>query len=141
MKTKQEISPATTLYCLIGDPVSHSRSPAMMNAAFEELGMDAVYLAFHVPEREVGAVLNALRIINVGGINVTAPHKGRVIGYIDELFPEAQLTASVNTILPSRDKLIGHNTDGSGLISAIKDELKVAVAGSRILIIGAGGAA
>jgi shikimate dehydrogenase len=141
MNTKRELSPATRLYCLIGDPVSHSKSPAMMNAAFETLGIDAVYLAFRVEVRDVGAVLEALRIIDVGGINVTAPHKGRVIGYLDELFPEAQVTGSVNTIFPSRDKLIGDNTDGGGLISAIKDELRVKVSGARILVIGAGGAA
>ncbi len=141
MKMKREFSPATRLFCLIGDPVSHSKSPAMMNAAFETLGLDAVYLAFRVSERDVGTVLNALRIIDVGGVNVTAPHKGRVIGYLDELFPEAQLTGSVNTIFPSRDKLIGDNTDGYGLISAIKDELRVKISGARILMIGAGGAA
>ncbi|MBN1572711.1 MAG: shikimate dehydrogenase [Deltaproteobacteria bacterium] len=138
---KREISPATKLFCLIGDPVSHSKSPAMMNAAFETLGIDAVYLAFHVQGRDVGTVLNALRIMDVGGVNVTAPHKGRVIGYLDELFPEAQLTGSVNTIFPSMDKLIGDNTDGYGMVSAINYELNVAVSGARILIIGAGGAA
>lgn len=138
---KREFSPTTTLFCLIGDPVSHSKSPAMMNAAFETLGMDSVYLAFCVPEKEVGTVLNALSVMNVEGINVTAPHKDRVIAYLDEISPDALISGAVNTIVKSRWKFIGHNTDGIGLISAIKDELLVAVSDARILIIGAGGAA
>ncbi len=138
---KREFSPATTLYCLIGNPVSHSKSPAMMNAAFQAMGIDAVYLAFLVPDKEVGSVLNALKTINVGGINVTAPHKERVIEFLDELSPTAELSNAVNTIVPAGDKFLGHNTDGVGLVSAIKAELSIAVSRARILIIGAGGAA
>ena len=138
---KREFFPATTLYCLIGNPVSHSKSPAMMNAAFATLGIDAVYLAFSVPDKEVGSVLNALKTMNVGGINVTAPHKERVIEFLDKLSPTAELSNAVNTIMPTGGNFLGHNTDGVGLVSAIKDELSIAVSGARILIIGAGGAA
>ena len=138
-----KISANTRLFCLLGDPVSHSRSPTMMNSAFESMGMDAVYLAFRVPINYLGDVISGLKGIGVGGIsgiNITAPLKESVIDFMDVLSPEAEEAGAVNTIVLEENSLIGHNTDGVGLLNALTDETGKTLKGSKILILGAGGA-
>ncbi len=136
-----EFSAKTRLFCLLGDPVSHSVSPRMMNAAFSEAGIDAVYLAFRVPQKELGGVISSLKTIGIGGANVTAPLKEAVADFLDGLSPTAERAGSVNTIVSDGDRFIGHNTDGAGLVGALTKELGVSLSGARILLFGAGGAA
>ncbi|MBN2223869.1 MAG: shikimate dehydrogenase [Deltaproteobacteria bacterium] len=135
------VSAQTRLFCLLGDPVSHSKSPAMMNAAFAAAGIDGVYLALHTPVPALGFVMEALRRVGCGGLNVTAPHKQAVIPFVDELAATARQSGSVNTVVFDNGRLVGHSTDGEGLVGALEQGLGVPIRGKTILIFGAGGAA
>ena len=130
-----------TMVCgLIGDPVEHSLSPIMHNAAFEELKLDYVFLAFKVEVAEVTNAIRGVRALGIHGLNVTMPHKNAVIKYLDELDPTAKTIASVNTILNKAGRLFGFNTDGVGALNALEQNV-VVVKGKKILLLGAGGAA
>jgi len=132
---------STRLFCLLGDPVSHSRSPEMMNPALAAVGIDGVYLALKVAASDLKNAVAMLKAVGFGGGNVTAPHKERVARLVDRLSPGAELSGSVNTLAWDGDALVGHNTDGTGLVRAIEEGSGVPVAKSRILLLGAGGAA
>ncbi len=99
MAGSTRVSSHTRLFCLLGDPVSRSKSPAMMNAAFAAAGIDGVYLALPVGGPALGAVLGALKEVGCGGANVTAPHKQAVIPFLDRLSGTAEKSGSVNTIV------------------------------------------
>ena len=86
----ESISGATEIYGLIGDPVEHSYSPRMMNAAFSSMNLDARYLAFQVKTEEVSEAIQGIRALNIAGVNVTVPHKSAVIPYLDEVTPLAK---------------------------------------------------
>ncbi|MEW6423418.1 MAG: shikimate dehydrogenase [Bacillota bacterium] len=132
----------TTKICgLFGCPVEHSFSPAMHNAAFSSLGLDYVYVPFSVPPDELAQAVRAVRALNLAGVNVTVPHKEKVIPFLDELTPEAKSTGSVNTIVNVKGKLVGYNTDGAGLLKALEIEAGFLPAGKNALVLGAGGAA
>jgi shikimate dehydrogenase len=135
------VSSHTRLYCLLGDPVSRSKSPAMMNAAFAAAGIDGVYLALRVGEPALGTVLNALKEVGCGGVNVTAPHKQAVIPFLDRLSGTAETNGSVNTIVFDGKSLVGHSTDGEGLVTALEQRLGESIRDKTILVFGAGGAA
>jgi shikimate dehydrogenase len=141
MAGRPTITARTRLFCLIGDPVSHSRSPAMMNAAFGAAGIDAVYAALAVPADGLRAAVRGLVALGIGGVNVTAPHKGAVGALVDDLSPTAKKTRSVNTIVIEGGRAVGHSTDGAGLVGAIEDEIGTPISGAHVLMIGAGGAA
>ena len=132
---------ATKLIGLLGHPVSHSRSPAMHNAAFASQGLDLVYLAFDVPVEDLSAAVAGLRALGAVGANVTVPHKERVISLLDEVEPLAERIGAVNTIVNRDGRLIGHNTDVQGFLSALESGWGRGPAGARCLVIGAGGAA
>lgn len=135
------ITASTRIVGLFGDPVSHSLSPAMHNAAFAERGLDWVYVAFHVlPERLADAV-RALPALGLAGVNVTIPHKETVIPHLDELSRTAAMIGAVNTIRVEGDgRLTGHNTDAPGFAAALTRK-GVSLAGQRLLLLGGGGAA
>jgi len=135
------VTASTRLFCLLGDPVSHSRSPAMMNPALAAAGVDGVYLALRTPTRDLERVINTLKAVGFGGGNVTAPHKERVAALVDRLSPGAELSGSVNTLAWDGDTLVGYNTDGSGLVRAIEEGSGMSLSGARVLLLGAGGAA
>ncbi|MBC7112466.1 MAG: shikimate dehydrogenase [Candidatus Methanomethyliales bacterium] len=130
----------TRLCCLIGDPVEHSRSPAMFTAAFSELGEDCAYLAFRVKREDLKTTVDGLRAIGFLGCNVTMPHKTEIIKYLDELEGTAELVGSVNTILNNGGRLVGYNTDGKGVIGAL-EYCGVEISGKSVIIVGYGGAA
>jgi len=130
----------TMLCCLIGDPVAHSLSPRMMNAAFRELGVDCAYLAFRVTKDDLGAAVAGLRALGVLGCNVTIPHKTRVAPHLDRLDESAAPSGSVNVISNSRGELVGHNTDGMGALRALEAG-GARLKGARVLILGYGGSA
>jgi shikimate dehydrogenase len=127
-------------YCIIGDPIDHSLSPAMQNAAFGELHLNCTYIAFKVAEGELGQSIESLRAIKIAGFNVTVPHKVHVMRYLDELDPSAKKADAVNTVNNIEGIFKGYNTDISGFIEPLRRR-KVDFRGMRILLLGAGGAA
>ena len=130
----------TRVFGIIGWPVAHSRSPAMHNAAFRALDIDAVYVPFPVAPRALEAAVAGLRALGVAGFNVTVPHKESVLALLDEVDPIARAIGAVNTVVRDADRLVGTNTDALGLVRAL-EESGVALGGMRALVLGAGGAA
>ena len=126
---------------VIGSPISHSISPAFQQAALDHAGVKATYLAYDVAVEDVGEFVGRLRQPGVMGINITAPHKGAVIPFLDEMDDWATAAGAVNTIVNRQGRLTGHNTDGSGFLRALQDESGFSPKGRRALVLGAGGAA
>ncbi len=133
-------SGTTRLTCLLGSPVSHSISPAMHNTSFEALGLDYSYMAFDVSEDNIKAAVDALRLLNCRGFNLTMPLKTAIIPYLDEMSEAARLSHSVNTCVFDDGKLIGHTTDGTGFMEAMTDS-GINYKDKVLTILGAGGAA
>lgn len=134
------ISGKTKVIALLGYPVTHSLSPAMQNAAFEDLGLDYCYVTFAVhPDRLANAV-QGLRAMEIAGANVTVPHKEAILPMLDEIDPTAETIGAVNTIINRQGRLTGYNTDGLGFMQSMT-ELGISVTDKRVLIVGAGGAA
>ncbi|MCS6897305.1 MAG: shikimate dehydrogenase [Nitrospira sp.] len=129
-----------TQFCgIIGNPVEHSLSPAIHNAAFRALGVNCVYLAWKV--ERIGDALRGLRALgNFRGASVTIPHKVSALPFLDEIEPTAARIGAINTIVSEGGRLIGHNTDATGALRALR-EGGVALAGRRIVMVGSGGAA
>lgn len=134
-----EISGKTKVFCVIGDPIEHSLSPVMYNAAFRHLKLDAVYVAFKVEKENLKGALKGVRSLGICGMNVTMPHKTAIINYLDEIDPTAKFVGAVNTVLNKNGKLAGFNTDGVGTIKALKEN-GVDPKGKKFLLLGAGGA-
>jgi shikimate dehydrogenase len=128
------------LYCLLGDPVAHSRSPAIHARAFALLGVDAAYAPCRVSAQDLPAALSGLRALGVAGFNVTVPHKEAVAWQVDRLEPTADRIGAVNCVKREGDALVGYNTDATGLIRALK-AAGVDPVGARAVIVGAGGSA
>jgi shikimate dehydrogenase len=127
----------TRLCGIIGNPVEHSLSPAMHNAAYEQLGLNFAYLAFRVTDVE-GAI-RAVRALDIRGLSVTVPHKVAVIPFLDEIDPVAKSIGAVNTVVNDGGRLKGYNTDWTGFVRSL--EAHVPAAGRRVALLGAGGAA
>ncbi len=127
----------TKVYGILGRPVEHSLSPAMHNAAFLELGLNAVYVAFPVTDLKMAVA--GLRGLNIGGASVTIPFKEEIIPLLDEVDPQAARMGAVNTVVNQEGRLIGYNTDWLGAVTALK--AKTAIQGEHFLMLGAGGAA
>ncbi|MEM2466236.1 MAG: shikimate dehydrogenase [Candidatus Bathyarchaeia archaeon] len=134
-----EVSGKTKVFCVIGDPITHSLSPIMHNAAFRHLKIDAVYVAFNVKESMLEDAVKGMRSFGICGMNVTTPHKTAIINYLDENDPMAEFVGAVNTVLNVDGKLVGFNTDGVGALMALKEN-GVKTKGKKFLILGAGGA-
>ena len=125
---------------VIGDPIEHTLSPAMHNAAFNHLKLDFVFLAFRVKAAELEDAMRGMRGLGIHGLNVTMPHKTAVIKYLDEVDSTVKFLGSVNTILNDDGRLLGFNTDGVGALRALRDN-GVNLNGKKLLLLGAGGAA
>ncbi len=125
---------------IFGHPIAHTRSPAMHNAAFRALGLPYVYLPFSVPPATLGKATAGIRALNLVGVNVTVPHKEKILRYLDELSPAASLYRAVNTVINRHGSLYGENTDGQGFLRSLA-ERKRSVRGREVVLIGAGGAA
>jgi shikimate dehydrogenase len=133
-----QINGSTEIYGIIGNPVSHSLSPAMHNSGFEALGLNKVYVPF--PAEEAAEALESCRGIGVRGLSVTIPHKERILTLIDTIDPVAEKIGAVNTLIIDKDKKIhGLNTDWIGANRALADEIDLA--GKKVLLLGAGGSA
>lgn len=124
---------------VFGDPVAHSRSPEMHNAAFAALGLPHRYFAFQIRPHALANALAGARAMGLGGINLTVPHKRAAVAHMDRLSPEAGRIGAVNTVVIRRGELFGHNTDGGGFLDALAE----LGGGSprRALVLGGGGAA
>jgi len=135
------ITAATRVAGVIGDPVRHSLSPNLHNAAYRALGLDWVYVAFAVPDGAAADALTAMRALDLAGLSVTMPHKTAVASLCDTLSPAAAALRSVNTVTPQPGgKVTGESTDGQGFLRALADA-GTGAAGRDALVLGAGGAA
>ncbi|MDQ0205505.1 shikimate dehydrogenase [Alkalicoccobacillus murimartini] len=128
------------VFGLLGHPVGHSMSPVMHQAAYEQLDMDATYVAFDVEPHRLEEAVKGIRALNIRGCNVTIPHKVEVMKYLDVVDEEARQIGAVNTILNENGQLTGYNTDGRGYIQSLL-QVVPELLGASILVIGAGGAA
>lgn len=126
---------------MIGDPVRHSRSPLIHNAAFAATGLDWAYLALPVAEGQGAAAVEAMRTFGLDGLSVTMPHKQVVAEAVDQRSASVTALGACNCVARDGDVLVGHNTDGAGFVAALKAETGVDLAGARVAILGAGGAA
>lgn len=134
------ISGKTKIVGIFGYPVEHSLSPHMHNAVFRYLDLDYCYVPFSVSPELIENAIKGIRALNIVGVNVTIPHKERVIPFLDNLSDEAKFIGAVNTITNTEGSLTGFNTDGKGFMNSLA-EADINIAGKRVLILGAGGAA
>ena len=124
---------------VFGDPVAHSLSPEMQNAALRACEINAQYARFHIRPNELRSALRFLRNLDLVGVNLTVPHKIAGFGQIDEADEFASRVGAVNTIRVRDNALLGYNTDGEGFLRAIRSEFSVDLRDLRVMIIGAGG--
>jgi shikimate dehydrogenase len=135
------ISGSTRLAAVIGDPVRHSRSPAIHNAAYAACGLDWVFVALAVAAGRGADAVRAIPVLGLAGLSVTMPHKADAAGACDELSADAAALGVVNTVVLRGDgTLAGDSTDGEGLLRSLADA-GLDVAGRAVLVVGAGGAA
>ena len=135
------ISGSTILVGVIGNPVKHSLSPVILNAAFREAKINWVYTAFETPEEKLADAIGGIRALGIAGLSVTMPHKAKVCSLLDEISDSAQTLNAVNCIVNDAGKLEGHNTDGDGFLDAVKHDAGLDVAGKKVLVVGSGGSA
>lgn len=135
------ITGATRIAALIGDPVRHSLSPVIHNAAFRALGLDWVFGAFEVAEGGAAGAVEAVRALGIGGVSVTMPHKEAVIPALDRVSATAERLRSVNAIAWHGHDLIGESTDGVGFIDALHNDEGFDARDRTVAVLGAGGAA
>lgn len=131
----------TKLVILLGNPLGHSISPSMHNRVFETLGMDYCYIPIEVNENNLEKVFSGLTKMNVGGFNVTIPHKIGIMEFLDAVDPLAATIGAVNTICIKDGKTKGYNTDGEGFIRSLEEETKISTKGKNFFLLGCGGAA
>ena len=139
--TRLPISGSTRLAGVIGTPVRHSLSPAIHNAAYQECGLDWVYVALEVGEGQANAALAGMRALGITGLSVTMPHKDAAFAAVDELSPAARSMRAVNCVHLENGLLVGHNTDGDGFVDSLRSDAGVEPRGLSVVVIGAGGAA
>jgi len=130
----------TKTLCIIGNPIEHSMSVTMHNAAIQNLGIDYLYVAFNVFPIDLPNAINGFRSLNIKGASVTIPHKISAMKYLDKIEPMAKNIGAINTIKNDNGILIGRNTDGEGFLKSIK-ESGYNLKNKKIVLFGAGGAA
>jgi len=130
----------TSVYGVFGDPVAHSLSPLMHNAAFMHCAIDAIYVPFHVTAEGLATAVASLKALAIKGVNVTIPHKEAIIPLLDQIDPAARQIGAVNTVVNNNGSLIGYNTDSSGFIRSASQDLGFSPPGKQVLLLGAGGA-
>ena len=138
--TTDLIGGGTKVCAVIGDPIEHSLSPPIHNAAFRSLGMDFVYVAFRVRRDQLARAIDGIRALGIVGVNVTRPHKTNVIGLLDKVETTAREIGAVNTITGTNGTLRGYNTDGQAALDALQ-KVAGSLSGRKVVILGAGGAA
>lgn len=132
----------TEIYGIFGDPVRHSLSPLIHNAAFKKQGINATYLPFEVKEGTLGLAFEGIRSLGIKGVNLTIPHKEAAMDFIDEVPEDVdRCVEAINTVVNRDGILYGYNTDVPGFLIALREELNFDAAGKKILVLGAGGSA
>lgn len=130
----------TKTYAVIGDPIDHSLSPAIHNAAFAFLGLDCSYIAYRIPKDDLAAGIESLKLINIAGFNVTIPHKVQMMKFLDYADEDCKIIGATNTVDNQNGKFKGYNTDMDGFLEPIKKR-NLSCKDSNVLLVGAGGAA
>ncbi len=134
------ITPRTDLCGIVLHPAGHTRSPAIHNAAFRALGLDAVYLAFDVPPEALGAAIDGARALGIRQLAVSIPHKQAVMEHLDEVDATARSIGAVNTVTRADDgRLLGANTDWLGVVRTLEE--RCSLEGAAAVVLGAGGTA
>ncbi|CAM2834359.1 shikimate dehydrogenase [Paenibacillus sediminis] len=134
-------SSGSLLLGVMGDPISHSKSPIMHNAALVETGLTGSYVPLHVKPDKLEEAIKGITALGFRGVNVTIPHKVEVMKFLHHVDESARLIGAVNTIMNDNGVLTGYNTDGIGYVRSLKEEVISDLYGSTIMVIGAGGAA
>jgi len=135
------ITGRTKIYGVIGDPVEHTLSPLMHNTAIEEMGIDAVYVPFRVSPDDLEKAIEGMPALGIEGLNVTVPHKTRVIECLDRVTEEAEAVGAVNTVIRGDGVLTGDNTDVYGFLMCLREGCGMERFPERVCVLGAGGAA
>jgi len=130
----------TKTYAVIGDPIDHSLSPAIHNAAFAFLGLDCTYIAYRIPKDDLAEGIESLKLINIAGFNVTIPHKVEMMKLLDCVDEDCKTIGATNTVDSENGKFKGYNTDMDGFLEPIKKR-NLSCKDSDVLLVGAGGAA
>lgn len=133
------VTAATTLCGIIVHPAAHTRSPAMHNAAYAALGLDALYVAFDVPAARLAEAMSGVKALGIRQLSVSIPHKTRVLELVDEVDEIASRIGAANTVIHEEGRLVASNTDWLGAIRALERECSLA--GARAVVLGAGGTA
>lgn len=126
---------------IFGDPIEHTLSPSIQNAAFNALSLNMVYLPFNVKNENLKEAVASIKALNMLGVNITIPHKEAVMEFLDKVDEDAEKIGAVNTIVNRDGVLTGYNTDGEGYIESLTQETAFEVSNKNILMLGAGGAA
>ena len=126
-------------FAVIGDPIDHSLSPTIHNAAYRQLNLECTYIAYKIPNGELNSGIESLKSIKISGFNVTIPHKIEVMKFLDDVDESCKLIGAANTIVNDNDSLKGYNTDMDGFLEPIKNR-KISMKDSSVLLLGAGGA-
>jgi shikimate dehydrogenase len=134
------LSGRTVFTAIFGDPVEHSQSPAMHNAAYAALGLERAYIAFHVVPEKLNAAIHAIAPLGMLGVNLTVPHKERALRMMTSISEEARILGAINCVVNRSGSLHGDNTDARGLENDLRS-LDVSLNDRRAIVIGAGGAA
>ena len=136
---KKDIGVNTKLASIIGTDIGHSKSPAMMNAAFEEKNIDYYYFPMNIRKEDFGDVIRGVSKMNYAGLTITIPYKIEVMKYLDEIDRTAEIIGAVNTIRIKNGKMKGFNTDGEGFVRGLEEDKGVNIAESTFVVVGAGG--
>ena len=134
------LSGHTLPFAVLGHPIGHTLSPVMHNAAFQSLGLDALYLAFDVAPEALLTVLTSMKTMGFRGVNLTVPLKETAFKGLSDLAPSASRLGAVNTVEFTATGLRGHNTDGKGFLTAVKEAFDFSVSGRTLFVMGCGGA-
>lgn len=135
------ITGVTRILGVLGDPIGHTSSPAMHNAAIAAMGLDYAYVAFHVRPDALGSAIEGMRALQIAGLNVTVPHKQGVMAHLDEVSDEAVAIGAVNTVVNRQGRLVGYNTDAFGILESLKRDGGLEKLPAQVALLGAGGAA
>lgn len=135
------ITGVTSILGVLGDPIGHTSSPAMHNAAIAAMGLDYAYVAFHVRPDALGSAIEGMRALQIAGLNVTVPHKQGVMAHLDEVSDEAVAIGAVNTVVNRQGRLVGYNTDAFGILESLKRDGGLERLPAQVALLGAGGAA
>ena len=136
---RKDIGVNTKLASIIGTDIGHSKSPAMMNAAFQDKNIDYYYFPMNVKEEDFGDVVRGISKMNYAGLTITIPYKIEVMKYLDEIDRTAEIIGAVNTIRIKDGRMKGFNTDGEGFVRGLEADKGVNVAESTFVVVGAGG--